>query len=230
MNKRVRLIFTVTAFLVLSGVLTASNAKAIDTEDYIAAHVEYAQDLMRENKLPASLILAVAIHESAAGNSRIAKYLNNHFGVKGKNSSTEIRSAYRDYDSVEDSYQGFVDLLEDRTAFNSLFDSKDQYDYRGWARGIQRGGYAHSSTWASQVIAIVEKYQLYQYDERPENYVAPVYKKSSSRKRTKSRIYIVKRGDNLNRIADKKGTTVKSLMKKNGLKNSSLQPGKRLRY
>ena len=230
MNKSINLSYLTVIFFTITSIFSAIRAQAIDPSDYIDEHVETAQDLMREYKVPASLILAVAIHESASGNSRIARYLNNHFGVKGKNSNTDIRSAYRDYDSVDDSYQGFVDLLENKSAFSLLFDDKDQYDYRGWARGIQRGGYAHSKTWASQVIAIVQKYELYQYDERPEDYIEPVYKKVVLHKRSTNRIYVVKRGDNLNSIALKKGASVKTLMKKNGLKNVNLQIGKRLRY
>lgn len=229
MKKKNSLIFLITALFTI-GVSTVSTAKAIETEDYIAAHIDCAQTLMREYKVPASIILAVAIHESASGNSRIAKYLNNHFGVKGPNSNTEIRSAYRDYDTATESYQGFIDFLEDRSSFKSLFDSKDQYDYRGWARGIQRGGYAHSRSWASQVIAIIQKYDLYQYDERPEDYVEPVFKKTIAHRRSTHRIYVVKRADNLNGITDKTGITVKALMKKNGLKNTVLQVGERLRY
>ncbi|MET4081053.1 hypothetical protein ABIB40_000998 [Pedobacter sp. UYP30] len=230
MKKKNCLMLFVSAICLFIGLLSATKAKATATEEYIAAHLDCAQNLMRTYKVPASLILAVAIHESASGNSKIARYLNNHFGVKGPNSNTEIRSAYRDYDSPDESYQGFIDFLEDKSSFKSLFDTCDQYNYRAWARGIQRGGYAHSRTWSSQVIAIIQKYQLYQYDERPEDYIEPTYHARPSKMRKKHRIYVVKRGDNLNSIADKKGTTVKTLMKKNGLKNSLLQPGKRLRY
>ncbi|WP_316807357.1 glucosaminidase domain-containing protein [Pedobacter agri] len=212
--------------------LSVITAKAQDTEDYIAEHVEVAQELMRDHKIPASIILAVAIHESAAGNSRIAQHLNNHFGVKGPNNNEEIRSAYRDYESDEESYNHFVELMETRAPFNSLFDKYDQYDYKGWARGIQRSGYARSRTWASQVIAMVNKYNLYQYDERPEDYVEPVSKVPvyHRKKRTASRTYTVKAGDNLGAIAKKKGTTVKALMKKNGLKKVSLKPGQKLKF
>lgn len=230
MKRRNGLMMLVFAIFVFVGLFSATNANATSTEEYIAAHVECAQNLMITYKVPASVILAVAIHESASGNSRIAQYLNNHFGVKGSNSNKEIRSAYRDYDNVDESYQGFIDFLEDRSSFRPLFDTCDQYNYRAWAHGIQRGGYAHSRSWASQVIAIIQKYQLYQYDERPEDYVEPVYQRSASRSRKKSHIYVVKAGDNLNSIADKKGTTVKSLIKKNGLKKSVLQIGKRLKY
>jgi len=207
-------------------------SKAQETEEYITEHAEFAQTLMRDHKIPASLILAVAIHESAAGNSRIAQYLNNHFGVKGPNNNTEIRSSYRDYLSADESYSHFVEIMETRAPFNNLFEKYDQYDYKGWARGIQRSGYAHSRTWASQVIAMVKKYELYKYDERPEDYVEPVYKSTYRRKSSKARVsknYTVKPGDNLSVIAKKKGTTVKALMNKNGLKKANLKPGQRIK-
>ncbi|WP_316735717.1 glucosaminidase domain-containing protein [Pedobacter aquatilis] len=212
--------------------LLAITSKAQDTEEYITDHAEVAQNLMRDHKIPASLILAVAIHESAAGNSRIAQHLNNHFGVKGPNNNTEIRSAYRDYESDDESYNHFVEIMETRSPFNNLFEKYDQYDYQGWAKGIQRSGYAHSRTWASQVIALVRKYELYRYDERPEDYVEPVYKPTYSRKRSKgrsSKTYTVKSGDNLSVIAKKKGTTVKALMSKNGLRKANLKPGQKIK-
>jgi len=214
--------------LFLSGII----AKAQDTEDYISEHVEVAQELMRDHKIPASIILAVAIHESAAGNSKIAQHLNNHFGVKGPNNNTEIRSSYRDYESDEESYNHFVEIMETRAPFNNLFEKYDQYDYKGWAQGIQRAGYASSRTWASQVIAMVKKYELYQYDERPEGYQEPVYKSPvyHRKKRITSKTYTVKKGDNLGAIAKKKGTTVKALMKKNDLKKASLKSGQKLKF
>lgn len=226
-----RKIFTLCLF-----VLMLSKAKAQSTEGYIAEHVEHAQELMREHEIPASIILAVAIHESAAGKSKIARYLNNHFGIKGKNSNTEIRSAYRDYPTVDSSYSHFVDFLHSRTYFNELFDKYDQYDYKNWAKGIQRGGYARSRTWSSQVIALIRKYELYQYDERPDDYVEeviaePVPTKIASRKSTakKSAFYTVKKGDNLSKIAKRIGTSAAALMKKNNLKSAALQPGQKIK-
>lgn len=208
-------------------------AKAQTTEDYIAEHVEFAQALMHDHKIPASLILAVAIHESAAGNSKIAQHLNNHFGVKGPNNNTDIRSSYRDYLNADESYSHFIEIMETRSPFNNLFEKYDQYDYKGWAKGIQRCGYARSRTWASQVVALVKKYELYNYDERPEGYVEPVYPATSYRKRTlkakSKKSYMVKPGDNLSVIAKKKGTTVKALMQKNGLKKVNLKPGQKIK-
>ncbi|MFC4143442.1 glucosaminidase domain and LysM peptidoglycan-binding domain-containing protein [Pedobacter mendelii] len=214
-------------------ILTTVIVKAQSTEDYVAEHVNFAQALMRDHKIPASLILAVAIHESASGNSKIAQHLNNHFGVKGPNNNDDIRSSYRDYENSDESYSHFIEIMETRLPFNKLFTKYDQFDYKGWARGIQRCGYAHSRSWASQVIALVKKYELYQYDERPEGYEEPIYattiyrKKISRRKATNG--YTVKSGDNLSIIAKKKGTTVKAIMQKNGMKKVNLKPGQKIK-
>lgn len=212
--------------------LSVYITKAQETENYITEHVDYAQELMHDHKIPASVILAVAIHESAAGNSKVAQHLNNHFGVKGPNNNTEIHSSYRDYESDEESYNHFVEIMETRAPFNNLFEKHDQYDYKGWAKGIQRSGYAQSRTWASQVINLVKKYELYRYDNRPDDYVepvaaVPVYNRKK-RRHTVAR-YTVRSGDNLNLIAKKKHTTVKAIMKKNGLKSIKLKPGQKIR-
>lgn len=207
------------------------SSKAQRTEDYINAYAEHAQALMREYKIPASIILAVAIHESAAGTSKIARYLNNHFGIKGDNSNTEIRSSYKDYPSVNESYDHFLEFLKSRVSFNRLFEKYDQYDYRNWARGIQRGGYARSRSWASQVIGIIRKNNLTQYDERPDDYSEPPAPEPSSSKSRKSpaKTYTVKRGDNLHNLAKARGTTPAAIMKKNGLKSHALKPGQKLK-
>lgn len=208
------------------------NTKAQTTEDYINAYAAHAQVLMREYKVPASIILAVAIHESAAGTSKIARYLNNHFGIKGANNNTEIRSSYRDYPTVAESYDHFLDFLKSRSSFSGLFEKYDQYDYKSWARGIQRGGYARSRTWASQIVGIIKKNNLYQYDERPDDYVEPIVPErepARSRKNTSAKIYTVKHGDNLHNIAKARRTTAAAIMKKNGLKSPAIKPGQKLK-
>lgn len=213
--------------------LSVIIAKAQDTDEYIAEHVEYAQGLMRDHKIPASIILAVAIHESASGNSKIAQHLNNHFGVKGPNNNAEIRSSYRDYLNADESYSHFVEIMETREPFNNLFAKHDQYDYKGWAYGIRSCGYARSRSWAYQVIGLIKKYELYQYDERPEGYEEPVYAspvRHRKKRTTNSKTYTVKAGDNLGAIAKKKGTTVKALMQKNDMKKVNLKPGQKIKF
>lgn len=216
----------------LSFILFNAHATAQTTNDYIGAYAENAQILMREYKIPASVILAVAIHESASGTSRIARYLNNHFGIKGPNSNTEIRSSYKDYPTVAESYSHFLEFLKSSPPFSKLFEKYDQYDYKNWARGIQRGGYAGSRSWASQIIGIIRKNNLYQYDERPDDYVepaAPVTVAKTSRKSSSSKTYTVKRGDSLYNIARARNTTAKAVMKKNGLKSAAIKPGQKLK-
>lgn len=133
--------------------------------DYIKEHKTAAQQLMRETGVPASVILAVAMHESAHGNSRIAVHLNNHFGIKGKNNSKTIKSAYKGYTSVSSSYDDFIDLLKRRKSTQPLFGSCSSVDYKSWIRGIARSGYSHSKDWSSKVLATISRHALNQYDE-----------------------------------------------------------------
>ncbi|QNK62752.1 glucosaminidase domain-containing protein [Pedobacter sp. PAMC26386] len=222
-------------------ILLGYNAQSQTVTDYVEEHTDHAQELMREYDVPASVILAVAIHESAAGKSKVARHLNNHFGIKGSNSNPTINSSYRDYESADESYDNFVEVLQNRSSFSKLFDECDQYDYAAWAKGIQRGGYASSRTWANQVIAIINKYELYQYDDRPDDYVEPMKvltvsarKKHSHSYKNKNhhssaKFYTIRKGDNLNKIAESHGTSSTALMRKNGLKRSALKPGQKIK-
>lgn len=131
---------------------------------YIEEHKKVAQQLMQETGVPASVILAVAIHESAYGNSRIAKNLNNHFGIKGKNNSKTIRSAYKGYGSVMSSYLDFVDLLKRRKSTQVLFEKHSSTDFNAWIKGISRSGYSATKGWSRQVLSTIDRYNLDDYD------------------------------------------------------------------
>ncbi|HEX8378709.1 MAG TPA: glucosaminidase domain-containing protein [Pedobacter sp.] len=197
---------------------------------YIQLYNEAAIKTMNEYGIPASIVLGVAIHESASGNSKIAKYLNNHFGMKGKSGPKPIKSAYKGYNGVEDSYADFATLLKKR--FSTLFVKYPVNDYRNWVYGIQRGGYAASGTWASQVMAIIKTYKLYEYD-------APFSPVISRGEKTafldnniinQSGVYFVKSGDNLQLLAKRFKTTVEDIKQKNGLKSSILTIGQQLNF
>jgi LysM repeat protein len=213
--------------LFVSGVASGQSAAV----KYVEMYKDAAIKIMNENGIPASIVLGVAIHESASGRSKIARVLNNHFGFKGRNNSKEIKSAYKGYDSVEASYADFAFMLKDRSKYRPLFEQYSSFDYSGWARGIHQKGYAQSRTWASQVVAIIKQYQLYQYDNRPADYVEPepetVVKKSSSEKEPV--IYKVKAGDTLLALAKKYHTTVKAIQNNNGLKTTHLSIGQKLK-
>ena len=218
----------ITLLLLFVSLTAAAQTSA---NNYIERYKEDAVKLMNTHGIPASIILAVAMHESANGTSQIARYLNNHFGMKGKNSSTQIRSSYRGYESVESSYEDFITMLKNRRQFNSLFDKYSHYDYKNWVWGIQRGGYAASRTWGSQVMATIKKFKLYQYDNRPETAPEPVFKSLAAAQPRKltAAVYKVRKGDTLGAISKKTGVPVKSLMRKNALKSTSLDIGQRLK-
>ena len=195
------------------------SAQKNSVEKYIEAHKERAIKIMEKYDIPASIVLGVAIHESAFGNSRLAQYLNNHFGIKGKNSSTEIKSAYKGYESVEESYMDFVRILQERKQFNHLFDKFESSDYRNWALGIAKGGYASSKSWSAQVIGIIKKYDLDQFDHPKTAQLDETFK---------TKPYIVKPGDTLSKIAGKFNTTVDEIRSTNGLRSTRLQIGQEL--
>ena len=200
---------------------------------YIKAYKEAAIQMMNEHDIPASIILGIAIHESGSGTSKIARNLNNHFGIKGSSGPKNIKSAYKGYHEVEDSYLDFVNFLQRRSHLNMLFEKYGASNYAAWIKTIQKGGYAHSKTWGSQVLAIIKKYQLYKFDSNPGSAAAleelQSVPKDGSGEANKSGIaYKVKKGDTLSGIAKKHQTTVRSLMLKNNLKTSFLELGQEL--
>lgn len=151
--------------LCLVCVASTFGQKKFSPTSYINEHKKVAQQLMRETGVPASVILAVAIHESAYGNSRIARHLNNHFGIKGKNNSKKIKSAYKGYPSVYESYNDFVGLLKRRKATAPLFDKYSHKNCKAWVDGIARSGYSQTKTWKNHVLTTINRYNLDQYDQ-----------------------------------------------------------------
>jgi len=143
------------------------------SQTYIEKFKDDAVRIMHQTGVPASIILAIAMHESACGSSTIAQNLNNQFGMKGfgtnifKKNKKTIRTSYKKYDSPSDSFEDFARIMTEKAKFSSLADKFTHYDYLGWAHGIQKAGYASSRQWASQVLGLVKKYQLNTFDENP---------------------------------------------------------------
>ena len=159
------------ALLLISVGASAQNK----TQSYIEKFKDDAIRIMHETGVPASIILAIAMHESACGGSAIAKNLNNQFGMKGfsthvfKADKKTLRTNYKKYDSPTDSFDDFARVMTEKAKFNGLADQFTHYDYLGWALGIQKAGYASSRRWASDVLSLVKKYQLNLFDESPAN-------------------------------------------------------------
>jgi len=119
-------------------------------EGYIEAYTPLALTVEREYGIPACITLAQACLESGFGKSRAARLRNNHFGiVHGR----------RRYGSVEECYMAYALLLSTSARYASLFDIPIT-DYKGWAEGLQRCGYATDGRYARKLVLIIEKYSL----------------------------------------------------------------------
>lgn len=225
-NKSLRLTVTWVTML-LTVTINRVAAQNYSPEEYIDTFKEAAIQHMEVHGCPASVILAVAMHESANGNSKIARHLNNHFGIKGKNNSKTIRSAYKEYGSVEDSFQDFIAYLKKRKGTQQLFTAYAADDHQNWVKGIARAGYAASPAWANKVLSTIRKYDLHQFDKTFLNEGDSVGYAADERW-SAATVYIVKKGDTLSAIARKHGTTVKTIRQKNSLANTRLQIGQQL--
>jgi LysM repeat protein len=152
-----------------------------DNSGYINRYKDIAVAEMQRTGIPASIKLAQAMLESNCGKSDLACNANNHFGIKcgndwdGKCFHKEdddyqdgkiTKSCFREYSSVYDSYVAHSDFLVDPSKSNRygfLF-KLDPTDYKAWAKGLAKSGYATDPKYADRLIDIIEKYQLYNLD------------------------------------------------------------------
>ena len=167
MKKTVLLTILLIATITLA---VSAQTKKNTSQSYIEKFKANAIAIMHQSGIPASIILGIAMHESANGNSAIATNLNNQFGMKGGTTSIyyknkkKVKSAYKSYESVMDSYNDFARIMTEKKKFAHLPLQLSSTDYLGWVKGIQRAGYASSKKWGSQVLAIIRKYELNAYD------------------------------------------------------------------
>lgn len=151
-------------------VLGGYGQSASDIQAYIAKYKQIALEQEREYGIPASITLAQGILESGAGKSGLAMNANNHFGIKSYGGWTgktyaawddeASKSHFRWYGSAAESYKDHSRFLVNNERYSFLF-SKSVYDYRGWANGLQRAGYATSPTYAKALIGYIDTYRLY---------------------------------------------------------------------
>lgn len=214
---------------------TSWAQKRYSIDNYIDEHAGFAQELMEETGVPASVILGVAIHESAFGNSKIARFLHNHFGIKGKNRSTKIKSAYKGYSSVKESYKDFVGLLQRRKATSTLFEKHTHTEYEAWVRGIAASGYANNiKEWPTKVLSLIDRYELNQYDtialseEETEDlltlFTSPRFKNDFA-PFISPFYYTVQVHDSLEGIAELFGTSVEVLKRRNKIEEENIHIG-----
>ncbi len=127
---------------------------------------------MREYRIPASITIAQGLLESGAGNSRLAREANNHFGIKCHREWTGATFLYDDdaknecfrkYLSPEESYNDHSLFLTLRPRYAELF-SLDILDYAGWAHGLKKAGYATNPDYAQHLIRVIEENKLFLID------------------------------------------------------------------
>ena len=140
-------------------------------EDYVKVYSEIAMDEMMQFGIPASITLSQGILESGIGKGRLAVEANNHFGIKchdwnGKkiyHDDDEEQECFRKYDNPEYSYRDHSLFLSNRGRYSFLFDLKRD-DYKQWAKGLKKAGYATDPKYPQKLIDLIERYELYKYD------------------------------------------------------------------
>ena len=157
--------------LLIFGNSIAVFSQSTTRQEYIDRYKDWAIDEMKRSGIPASITLAQGILESNNGNSTLATKGNNHFGIKchdwkGKSlrhDDDKRNECFRKYKTARDSYTDHTNFLMNGPRYSFLFEL-DQTDYKGWARGLKKAGYATSPTYASALIRIIEENELDQFD------------------------------------------------------------------
>ena len=221
--------------LIISCLTLQAQTRNKQYEDYIKKYRELAVEEMKKYHIPASITLAQGLLESGAGQSTLARKSNNHFGIKcgsdwrGKTVSHDDDArgeCFRAYKHPKESYEDHSKFLAGRSRYASLFKLKIT-DYKGWARGLKKAGYATNPRYADQLIGIIELYELHKYDEK--NYLKWIKKNPNPHQTyiANDLLYIVVRaGDSWESISKEFDISQKKLRKYNDLyKGYALQVG-----
>ncbi len=207
------------------------------TLEYVDRYKHIAIEDMVEFKIPASITLAQGVLESGSGRSELSRKSNNHFGIKchkgwkGKKvryDDDKKRECFRKYQHPEESFDDHSAFLTTRSRYASLFELK-QNNYKGWAKGLKKAGYATDRKYPSKLIKIIEDYHLYEYDAL----VLNKNKKSRQKNRIvhskrSNNFVVVSQGDTLYSIAKNNNLTVSLLKEINNLKSNEINIGQKL--
>lgn len=191
---------------------------------------------MNTSKIPASITLAQGMLESNWGKSDLATLANNHFGIKCGNdwfgetfhheddeykNGKLVNSCFRSYKSSAESFKDHsLFLLKNRYSFLYNYEITD---YKSWAKGLSKAGYATDKKYAKKLIFIIEKYGLYEYDTyyTGNNYVAEATTTDNDDSSTKilivnkCKVAISKQGDTPYKIAKEVGISPYKLLSYN---------------
>lgn len=176
--------------MIMTSAAFASPAEKSPQEKYIENYAALAVSEMYRSGVPASITLAQGMLESGNGQSALARMSNNHFGIKCHNNWGGDRvfhdddakgECFRKYDHPDQSYRDHSDFLRYRDRYKFLFDYKVT-DYKAWAYGLKKAGYATDPSYPTKLINLIETYDLYEYDRKPSTYGQNTAEKKSTRK------------------------------------------------
>ena len=205
---------------------------------YIRKYAPIAVKEMHAYEIPASITLAQGILESGRGRSELAAKSNNHFGIKchtkwqGErvyHDDDEKGECFRKYQYVETSYNDHSEFLTKRSRYSFLFNYRKK-DYKKWAKGLKKAGYATDKKYPNKLIKIIETYKLYDFDDiiKKDFKVTKGKLKYNKPLNAIDDYYEVRKGDTLYSIAKKYKISVVKLKEINELKNNNLNIGQRL--
>lgn len=163
----------IVVFIILVFACIVVMAKDLTRKEYIEKYKDLAIREMERTGIPASITLAQGLLESGNGNSTLARKANNHFGIKChdwvgpsiKMDDDAKDECFRKYEHPYDSYKDHSKFLTTRSRYSFLFKYNSD-DYKRWAHGLKKAGYATDPKYAHRLIKIIEEEQLYQLDKK----------------------------------------------------------------
>lgn len=226
-------LFLTSVSVVLALSSQANNHTKLSRTDYVELWKTEAIRQMKEHNIPASITLAQGILESGSGNSELAVKGKNHFGIKchgwtGKTmyvDDDKKGECFRVYKSADESYEDHSAFLNKYDRYAFLFDLKID-DYKGWAKGLKKAGYATNPQYPELLIKLIEDLELDQYDKGmvPEIVAQPeliAANESMSNKHEvaikgkRTKYIVAKKGDTFYKIAEEFGLTLGQLYRYN---------------
>ena len=166
--QKLKILFLLFASLTLKNSFAQQDPVVVN---YINNYKELAIAEMQRTGIPASIKLAQGIHETSAGTSDLVRRSNNHFGLKCKSEWTGMtvkhtddapNECFRKYENSKDSYKDQSDYLKKSPRYASLFEL-DPTDYKAWAFGLKKAGYATNPKYSQVLIKLIEEYDLQDY-------------------------------------------------------------------
>lgn len=212
--KKIQLFLLVSAGLFAAMAFRAPAEKS-PQELYIEKYAPLAVSEMYRSGIPASITLAQGMLESGNGRSELALKSNNHFGIKCHNNWSGGRvyhdddakgECFRKYGHPYQSYRDHSDFLRYRDRYKFLFDYKVT-DYKAWAYGLKKAGYATDPAYPKKLIKLIEDYDLHVYDRKPASFGSGKEPEKKKRDKKKGGTVIPFVGEDLPQEQDVAGPT-----------------------